>query len=157
MAVEELQEVLDCPSKTLYYQVGKLMRAGLLTEAGSSRGSRRERLVYRALEGVLRMPEGFQGARYERLAAQSAVATLRAAIRRFRETADLAERQPELVDALFIEASTLKLTDEDVKALKQSMTALVEEYGRRETPGGSSVSMVCVLTPHDSRLTKSRE
>jgi hypothetical protein len=103
------------------------------------------------------MPEGFQGARYERLAARSAAAILRATIRRFREAANQAESHPELVDDLFIESASLKLTGGEVKELKQRILTLVEEYGQRETPGGRSISIVCILTPHGSRLSKSPE
>src|SRR5262249_35518203 len=125
MTADQVQAALGTTSKTIYYQIGKLVRAGLLFERGAVRGSHRDRTVYRAVAGNLRMPGGSQGARYERLAARGAGATLRATIRLFEATAERAASEPELVDDLFISAALLRLTPAEIQELKRKLAGLL--------------------------------
>ena len=151
-AVDEIQRILVCPSKTIYYQVAKLLRVGLLTEAGSSKGARRDRQVYEAVKGGLHMPEGYQGARYERLAAKGAAAILRSMIRSFNETARQAEASPEIVDDLFINLTSMKLTGEEVTALRKGVVELFARFAAKDSSQSRGVTIACVMTPHESRL-----
>jgi hypothetical protein len=152
MAVGGLQKLLGSESKTLYYQVAKLVRAALLVEAGSSKGTRRERMIYRAIEGNLLMPEGFQGAQYELLAAKGVTAQLKKTIRTFRMAAERSSNDESLVSDLFVVTTNLHLTPLEVTELKLKMSALLEDFRKRDSPHGRKVAMISVMTPHSSRL-----
>lgn len=152
MTVNELQKALGSESKTLYYQVAKLVRTGLLVENGSSKGTRRERAVYRTVEGKLLMPDGFQGARYETLAAKGVSAELKKTIRTFQSAAEKSPEDESLVSDLFVVTANLCLTPSEVVELKQRMSALIEEFRKCKSSEGRKVAMVSVMTPHRSRL-----
>ena len=138
MTVPALQEVLQMSSKTLYYQVSKLARVGLLVSTGG------DPIVYRAIAKDLRMPPGFQGANYETLAAKSVGAGLRNATRRFARVAQLAPCKPELVDDLLYLSSTLRLTCEKRVAFHAELRRLFSIYSAGE---GNAVHVVFVQTP----------
>ena len=151
-AVDDIQRLLNCPSKTIYYQVGKLVKVGLLVESGSSKGTRRDRQVYDSVGGRLRMPEGFQGQRYEQLAAKAVTARLRSVSRTFTQTATRAVAQPDLVSDLFSDTTTFRLHAVEVLALKTAILDLFASFAGKGSPDGRAITVTCVMTPHESRL-----
>ena len=138
MTVPQVQRELQLPSKTIYYQVGKLLKVGLLVLSG-------EDGTYQAIATNLRMPSGFQGANYEKLAAKSVGAGLRATIRRFKEAAERAPNNPDLVDNLLHLTGNLRLTPEKRLEFHTELRRLFDQYSTGE---GDPVVVVFVQTPH---------
>jgi hypothetical protein len=137
MSVPQLQKVLQLPSKTIYYQVGKLVKVGLLVLSS-------EDGTYHAIATNLIMPSGYQGARYEKLAAKSVGAGLRATIRRFEEAAERAPTKPDLVDSLLYLTGSLRLTAEKQTEFHSELRRLFDTYSNGD---GNPVAVVFVQTP----------
>lgn len=138
MTVPQLQEELDLASKTLYYQVAKLMKVGLLTASES------DPITYAPIAQDFRMPPGFQGARYEELAAKSVEAGLKKAIRNFKSCAQRAPVEPEIVDDLYYLVGSLKLVAETRLAFQQELRDLLARYSSGD---GREVHYVFVHSP----------
>lgn len=147
MTIHQLQQVLDFASKSLYYQVRKLTNVGLIVEGGAADGQRKNAAVYRLAADRFVIPDGFQGAEYEHLAAEGAAATLRRTIRRIRATAEASADRPELVDSLFLITSSLRLTPQQAKELARRQEALFAEYAAQQTPEVPPVEIVVSITP----------
>lgn len=98
------------------------------------------------------MPDGFQGIRYERLAAKSVAATLRTVIKRFAETAEQSEDRPELVDSLLLSTTSARLSPADIEELKQRLKDLAAEFSSRSSSVEPTVSLALVMTPHECRI-----
>lgn len=138
MTVPGVQKVLRMASKTLYYQVAKLVDVGLLISNGG------DPAIYAPIAANLRMPAGYQGERYKKLAAKSVGAGLRRATRHFAQVADRAPGDPSLVDDLLYLTANLRLTPERRAAFHAELRRLFVEYAQGE---GRLVSVVFVQTP----------
>lgn len=138
MSIPVLQGVLQMSSKTIYYQVAKLVDVGLLLSSGG------DPVVYAAVADKLRMPAGYQGARYERLTARMVGAGLRRAMRRFEQVALASPVDPTLIDDQYYLTGTVKLTPESRAAFHRELQSLVSKYSEGE---GRLVSYVFVQSP----------
>lgn len=126
LTVPKLQGKLELESKTLYYQVAKLEKVGLLSrDLGDP-------ATYTPIAWNLRMPAGYQGARYERLAAKNVAAGLRRMTRQFEQTAQAAPEQPTLVDDLYYLVGSLRLTAESRAAFQAELRDLFNRYSAGE-------------------------
>ena len=138
LTVPQLQNELGLASKTLYYQVSKLLKVGLLSASDT------DPVVYEAIATNFRMPPGFQGARYEELAAKSVEAGLKKAIRNFKSCAQRAPAEPEIVDDLYYLVGSLKLVAETRLAFQQELRDLLARYSSGD---GREVPYVFVHSP----------
>jgi DNA-binding Lrp family transcriptional regulator len=145
MSVGQLQDALDFQSKTLYYQVRKLLKAGLVRPETPEIGAE----LFDTVAKRFGMPSGFQGIRYERLAAKGVLSILRKQGRRFLATAEASNKDPHVIDRLYIRTATLKLSQQRFDRLKMEIDALVAKYGSRQDNEESSVEMVLVLAPRE--------
>lgn len=146
MSVGQLQESLDFHSKTLYYQVRKLVKAGLIvseTPPGSAE-------IFQPVAPEFSMPAGYQGIAYERLAAKSVETILRRQSRRFRAAAEASEDNPHLIDALHLRTASLKLSKTRFDRLTKEIAALLQRYGNKADEGEAFVEFVLVTAPRDS-------
>lgn len=86
LSAAEIQGRLGFASKAVYYQLEKLASAGLLIPCGneSARAAR-----FRRVADHVRMPEGFQGERYEKLASRATASKMRKSMRQFQRAAEL--------------------------------------------------------------------
>ncbi len=91
------------------------------------------------------MPNGFQGAEYERLAARMVASKLRQTMRQFERTAARASDSPDLADWLYIHSERLRLSPEDFRELNRRMRELLEEYVAKE--GSQGARYLLVATP----------
>lgn len=138
MSIPALQGVLQMSSKTIYYQVAKLVDTGLLLSSGG------DPVVYDAVASNLRMPAGFQGAPYERLTARMVGAGLRRAMRRFEQVALASPLDPTLIDDQYYLTGTVKLTPERRAEFHQELRSLLLKYSEGE---GRLASYVFVQSP----------
>lgn len=139
----ELQAALGTRSKSIYYHLRKLKAAGLVSE-GSSGGVVR----YESIGKEAVMPSGFQGARYEQLAAKRVEATLRRMSRRFTAASEAANRDHSLVDDQCILTADLTLPPELRLGFLDEVRDLFAKYERLSTTGsGRPLHCVFVTTP----------
>lgn len=144
MSVVQLQARLKNPSKTAYYQVEKLVRVGLLRPVGSHEGA----VVYGLTDPGRTMPRGFQGLRYEVLAAKGVAATLKRTIRNFGAAAEATASDPGLADDQCILTATLALSPDDREAFRDDFRKLLDRYRRKEDPSaGPRIGVTFVTTP----------
>lgn len=154
MSVAEVQAVLGFASKSIYYQIEKLLKAGLIVRGGGSARA----ATFRPVSAQIYMPDGFQGEEYEKLAAKAVSARLRSASRRFEAVAESSSQHPELVDWLSIRMEKAELTPAAFDSFKAKCYAALDEA--RQMSAGSdktqSVRIVIVTTPEvaDSRTDR---
>ncbi|MBC8066066.1 MAG: helix-turn-helix transcriptional regulator [Chlorobia bacterium] len=147
LTVTQLQQKLNVASKTLYYQVRKLVQVGLLRETGMVKNAAREAVAYERPFAEWRIPPGYQGLEYERLAAKAAEIALSRAARRFRAVSESSESNPSLVDDQFLKNLTIRLSTEDRELLRSKLNALASEFTAKQVPGERTISMVVVISP----------
>lgn len=145
LTVGEVQARLGFPSKAVYYQVKKLVEAGLLVE-GSNEG---RATVYHPIAELLNMPDGYQGAGYEFLAAKAVAARLRKTIRTFRTVSQRAPAEPELVDDLLIHTRHFLVSPEDFRRLKDEVRAVIATYVEKGPVTGTKKVTAIFLTMPD--------
>lgn len=149
MSVVQLQDVLGFPSKTLYYQVKKLARTGLLIQKSGSKGRARP-AVYEPVARLISFPRGFLGARFELLAAELAAASLRKEIRNFRSAAAASKDDPSLADLMHLTTLTLRLHPKDVGRLNRRLVDVLEEFRDSQSPDARGrVSVIVSISPAD--------
>lgn len=142
----EIQARLGLESKTVYYQLRKLVKAGLL-RADDSAG---RAVRYGKLARTASMPSGYQGTEYERLAAGMVAAKLRHMIRQFERAAAGSEQEPDLVDLLLIMSERLQLSPEGFNELTGKIRELFEEYAASPEPAARPVRILLVSAPEMS-------
>jgi hypothetical protein len=145
MSAADVQSKLRFDSKAVYYQVEKLVKAGLLVPCAENSGKAAR---FRKVAAHVHMPPGFQGERYEKLAAKLMAAKMRKSMRQFQKAAELAPERPELVDALFVAQAKLTISTEKLKELNSRLRELILEYSRDSDAGlGTNIRALFVITP----------
>ena len=148
MTVSQLQEVLGWPSKSLYYQVRKLVDAGLLVEAGSTLVHGKEAVVYAPIAEEYGWPDGYQGLEYERLTARWVKRSLMAASRRFESAAERSASDPSLIDDQLFLSLTLRLSPKDRARFKTRLRELLGEFkGKQVAEADRQVALTLVISP----------
>ncbi|MBV6458376.1 MAG: hypothetical protein HONBIEJF_01503 [Fimbriimonadaceae bacterium] len=144
LSATQVQTMLGFESKSAYYQVGKLRKAGLLLPV---EGDQRAK-TFRPVAKRIRMPEGFQGERYERLAAKAVSAKLRRASRRFEAVAARSGQSPELVGWLYLGTATLTLSKAAFEELTTKIAKLLQDAANsKPEPGTRKLRLLLVSTP----------
>ena len=146
MSVGQLQNSLDFQSKTLYYQVRKLVNAGLVVSTQPEDGAE----LFRTVAQAFSIPPGYQGAAYERLAAKGVVSIMRKQARLFVAAAEASQKNPELVDRLYLRTASLKLSKTCFDKLNAEISNLVLSYADKPDLGAPPVEFVMVVAPRDS-------
>lgn len=141
-AAADVQARLGFPSKAIYYQLKKLIAAGLLAVDESGKATR-----YRRFSSSFGMPDGYQGPEYEFLAAKMVGTALRHSIRQFERTADRAPEQPELVDRLTIHELRFQIDRERIPEFKDWLRAMMSQVKQFAAPEGDEIRLVLVTTP----------
>jgi len=141
----DVQAKLGFASKAVYYQLKKLAAVGLLIVDESGRAAR-----YRRFASSAGMPDGYQGAEYERLAAKLVGTSLRHSIRQFERTAALAPEQPRLVDRLSIHETRFRIADDRLEEFRTWMRETMRQMESFSSPDGDEVRLVLVMAPETS-------
>lgn len=124
LSVSEIQAKLGFASKSIYYQIKKLILVGLIVEVIEVH--RRAALYRLKHEGAV-IPDGLHGSELELLAAKSITAQLRKAGRAFAASAALTSRKPELVPQTFCSSSRMEIGQENLPILRQRYRELLNE------------------------------
>lgn len=142
LSASDLQNLLSFESKAVYYQIKKLVAAGLVTPSPRRKGP----AAYQPVARVLRMPNGFQT--LELLAAKAVEARLKQAARHFRAAAEATERDNQAAQFLFSNGRHLKLAPSQLQALLGDMRDLIMRYQSIEpTEGAKSVRVQIITYP----------
>lgn len=124
MSATEIQTKLGFESKSVYYQIKKLLAVGLLSEAESIKG---RATVYRVADGRGAKPEPTLHPEFETLAAKSVAAQLRKSNRHYSRVAAMAKSRPELLELTYIETSRVEIPRRNLTILKQRYAELLAE------------------------------
>ena len=142
-SVGQLQSSLGVQSKTIYYQVQKLLEVGLIEATSQEVGPE----LFRPVANHFVMPSGFQGVEYERLAAKGVESLLRRQTRQFIAAAEASEQNPSIVDALFVCSASLHLAPSQLSEFKQEATALIRRYSALKEPDQAALDLAIVISP----------
>jgi len=143
MSVGQLQNSLDFQSKTLYYQVRKLVNAGLVVSTQPEDGAE----LFRTVAQAFSIPPGYQGAAYERLAAKGVASIMRKQTRRFRAAAEASQKDPQIIDRLYLRTASLKLSKPRFDKMNAEISDLVARYGAKPDQSEPAVELVLVVAP----------
>jgi DNA-binding transcriptional ArsR family regulator len=143
MSVSQLQRALGVQSKTIYYQVRKLVKSGLVTSEMPEIGPER----FKVIAENFSMPSGYQGVAYERMAAKAVESVMRKQSRQFRAASEASESDSSIIDWLYIRTATLNLSTSRFESLKTDLTALLERYSGKLDAEQTSIDVLFVTTP----------
>lgn len=124
MTASEIQAKLGFESKSVYYQIKKLIAAGLLAESHSDR---RRAAVYRILNDQRIEPAGQQRDELEKLAAKSVAAQLRKLNRNYSRAAAMSKSRPELLDLTYSSTGRVEISRRNLPVLRQRYAELMAE------------------------------
>lgn len=151
LSVAEIQAKLGFASKSVYYQVKKLMAADLVVESVMSN---RRAATYRvAVEGVTE-PEDLYTGTFDALAAKSVSAQLRKAGRSYSVAVALSKKAPMLRDQTMCRTHRLEISHSNLALFRQRFQELVAEM--QACPCDDDAVVVNLLLLMTPDLTKSK-
>lgn len=153
-SASEIQEKLGFESKSVYYQVKKLLEADLIVATPSDG---RRATYYRIAVDAAKLSDEIQGVEFEDLAAKSIAAQLRKADRLFAAAAKKSRTDPTVADFTFTHSTRIEISPQEFKIFRQRYRELIDELRSSPIEGDAvGIHALFLLVP-EPQTTKAKK